>query len=153
MILSAKRSACVIVPDVNVLINAIRPDSAFHGQARAWLDRLLKGDEPMLLPDVVMVGFIRIVTNPRIQTSPTPMPLAIAQMQVLLADPISSRLETSATHWLEFNRLLQLPGIRGNLVTDAYIAALAIGSGARLATSDRDFRRFPGLEVIDPLVR
>lgn len=137
------------LPDVNVLIYAHREDAPEHERYAAWLQALTTSDEPFALSDVVLSGFLRIVTNQRIFNPATPMETALAFCQRLVAWPRASLLTPSRRHWDLFTGLCQ--DIRGPLVADAYIAALAIEHGCELITTDSDFARFPGLRWRHPL--
>jgi uncharacterized protein len=92
------------------------------------------------------------VTNPRILAEPAPTSEALAFVDRLRdarrGRPVSA---TPATWDLFAEHVAKDRGIRGNLVPDAYLAALAITHGCRLATADRGFARFPGLEFFDPI--
>ena len=137
------------LPDVNVLIYAHREDTSEHQRYAAWLLSLTSSDEPFAVADIVLAGFLRIVTNPRIFDRPTPMETAIAFCQRLVDWPRASFIAPSRRHWDVFVRLCQ--DIKGPLVADAYIAALAIEHGCELVTTDGDFARFPGLRWRHPL--
>lgn len=65
--------------------------------------------------------------------------------------PNAVALSPSTRHWEIFTDLCVESGARGNLVSDAYLAALAIETDSELITTDRDFRRFRGLSVRHPL--
>ena len=137
------------LPDVNVLIYAHREDAPEHERYAAWLQTLTTSDEPFALSDVVLSGFLRIVTNQRIFNPATPMDTALAFCQRLVDWPRASLLTPSRRHWELFTGLCR--DIKGPLVTDAYIAALAIEHGCELVTTDSDFARFPGLRWRHPL--
>ncbi len=137
------------LPDVNVLIYAHREDAPEHERYAAWLQALTTSDEPFALSDVVLSGFLRIVTNPRIFDPATPMDTALAFCQRLVDWPRASLITPSRRHWEIFTALCQ--DIRGPLVTDAYLAALAIEHGCELVTTDSDFTRFPSLRWRHPL--
>lgn len=137
------------LPDVNVLIYAHREDAPEHERYAAWLQALTTSDEPFALSDVVLSGFLRIVTNQRIFDPATPMDTALAFCQRLVAWPRASLITPSRRHWDVFTALCR--DIRGPLVADAYIAALAIEHGCELITTDSDFARFPGLRWRHPL--
>lgn len=130
---------------MNVLVNAFREESSDHDRGAAWLIEAMSGSEPVGLTPTVLHGFVRIVTNPRIYETPTPIALALAQVDGLLAQPIVSIITTGPRHWEIFSRLCRDAEARGNLVSDAAHAALAIEHGATWVTFDRDFARFPGL--------
>jgi toxin-antitoxin system PIN domain toxin len=137
------------LPDVNVLIYAHREDAPEHERYAAWLQALTSSDEPFALSDVVLSGFLRIVTNQRIFDPATPMDTALAFCQRLVAWPRASLLTPNRRHWDLFTGLCR--DIKGPLVADAYIAALAIEHGCELITTDSDFARFPGLRWRHPL--
>jgi hypothetical protein len=139
----------VQLPDVNVLIYAHREDAPEHDRYAAWLRGLTVSHEPFALSDVVLAAFLRIVTNPRIFDPPTPMATAIAFCQRLVDWPRASLIAPSPRHWDVFVKLCG--GIKGPLVADAYIAALAIEHGCELITTDGDFARFSGLRWRHPL--
>jgi uncharacterized protein len=137
------------LPDVNVLIYAHREDAPEHERYAAWLQALAASDAPFALSDVVLSGFLRIVTNPRIFEPATPMDTALAFCHRLVDWPRSSLITPGRRHWELFTGLCR--EIRGPLVSDAYIAALAIEHGCELVTTDGDFARFPGLRWRHPL--
>lgn len=137
------------LPDVNVLIYSHREDAPEHERYAAWLHTLAASDEPFALSDVALSGFLRIVTNQRIFDPATPMDTALAFCQRLVHWPRASLITPSRRHWELFTGLCR--DIKGPLVTDAYIAALAIEHGCELITTDSDFARFPGLRWRHPL--
>jgi toxin-antitoxin system PIN domain toxin len=137
------------LPDVNVLIYAHREDAPEHERYAAWLQALTASAAPFALSDVVLSGFLRIVTNPRIFDPATPMDTALAFCHRLVEWPRASLITPSRRHWELFAGLCR--DIKGPLVADAYIAALAIEHGCELVTTDSDFARFPGLRWRHPL--
>ena len=137
------------LPDVNVLIYAHREDAPEHDRYAAWLRSLTDGAEPFALSEVVLASFLRIVTNPRIFDPPTPMETAVAFCQRLVDWPRAVLVAPTRRHWDVFVGLCA--SIQGPLVTDAYLAALAIEHGCELVTTDSDFARFQGLRWRHPL--
>lgn len=139
--------------DLNILLYAINTDSVHHHAAKQWLESALSQDEPVALPWIVMLGFLRITTNSRIM----PRPLTVAQATTIVDDwltqPVMRLLSPGDEHWRIFKSLLDESGTSGNLTTDAHIAALAIENGATLYSTDADFRRFAHLRWINPLRR
>jgi len=135
----------VVVPDVNVLVHAHRRDSPEHAPNRHWLERHASGDDPIGVPDFVLSGFIRVVTHPRVYSKPSSISDALRAAESLREAPSFVSIAAGARHWAIFTRLCERTPATGNLVPDAYLAALAIEAGARLVTSDGDFGRFPGL--------
>lgn len=111
----------------------------------------MKADQSYGVADLVLSGFMRIVTHPRVFKQPTPIPQAIAFCDAVRARPNASRLSPGARHWLIFSGLCTEAGARGNLIPDAYLAALAIETDSDWITTDRDYRRFSGLRVRHPL--
>jgi uncharacterized protein len=141
----------MILPDVNVLVYAHRPDLTDHPGCRSWLDQVIDSEAPFGLTDLVLSGFLRIVTNPRAFIRPTPIDLALAFVERLRDLPHCVPVSPGPRHWSIFSRLCRQAGAKGNLVADAYLAALAIESGSEWITTDRDFARFPGLRWRHPL--
>lgn len=99
----------------------------------------------------MLSGFLRVVTHPRVFVQPTPLERALAFCDALRERPNAVVLAPGARHWRLFADLCTLAGARGNLVPDAYLAALAIETGSTWATADHDYARFPGLAVAHPL--
>ena len=145
------RITIVLIPDVNVLIYASREESPNHLAYRDWLQALALGDESFGLSEFVCSSFLRIVTNPRIWDPPTPTELAVEFVAALRERPNCVLVSPGARHWGIFADLCVSLGLQGNVIADAYLAALAIESGNEWVTADRDFRRFPGLRVRHPL--
>lgn len=139
------------LPDVNVLIYAHREDAPEHNRYAAWLKRLVNGPEPFALSPVILSGFVRIVTNPRIFDPETPMATALEFCERLVRWPRSVLVFSSQRHWDIFVNLCRRARIQGPLVTDVYIAAMAMEHGCELVTTDSDFARFEGLRWRHPL--
>jgi len=141
----------VILPDVNVLVYAHRRDASRHDEYRHWLERAVAGPAPFGLSDLVLSGFVRIVTHPRVFVDPTPLPFAVAFVRAIrdLDDRVA--VEPGPRHWSIFLDLCEQAGARGNLVPDAFLAALAIESGMEWITTDGDFSRFRRLRTRHPL--
>ena len=139
------------LPDVNVLLYAFNRAASDHERYRAWLDDALSGDEPVALFDGVLAALVRIATHPRLLDPPATIDEAFAFTDALRAAPSSVAVSPGPRHWQIFERITRDGNARGNLVTDAYLAALALESGSELITADRDFARFPGLRWRHPL--
>ena len=136
----------MILPDVNVLIYAHREDAEGHARYRSWLESVLRGEEPFGISDVVLSGFLRVATHPRIFNPPTPPATAIEFVKLIRNQPHAVPVMPGPRHWEIFLRLCNEPGVKGNLVADAYLAALAIESGSEWVTTDADYSRFAGLK-------
>lgn len=137
--------------DVNVLVYAFRADAPGHAEHRAWLESLVGSDEAYAVSDHVLSGFLRVVTHPRVFHPPTPLDIALAFADALRDRPNAIPVQPGARHWGIFEKLCEATGARGNLVPDAWLAALAIESGCEFVTTDRDYARFPGLRWRHPL--
>lgn len=140
----------MILPDVNVLIYAFRPDSQRHGVCKRWLDRVVLGDAPFGMSPQALGAVVRIVTNPRIFIKPSPLEEAFAYCDNLMSQPHCEVATPGARHWAIFRRLCVEAQVRGPVVADAWFAALAIERGCVWITCDRDYARFPGLEWRPP---
>jgi len=141
----------MILFDVNVLVYAHRSERPEHGPIAAWLSDIVNADQAFGVADLVLSGFLRIVTNPKIFEIPTPLPKALAFAHELRNRPNRVDVRPGNRHWELFISLCERAGVKGNLVADAYLAALAIESGSEWTTTDRDFSRFPGLYWRHPL--
>lgn len=135
----------MILIDVNVLVYANRRDAHNHSTYRRWLNDVVNSDGPYGIPDLVLSGFLRIVTHPKIFAKPTRIDSALDFTDRLRRHPNCVHISPGPRHWEIFGRLCRTAGVKGNLVPDAYLAALAIESGSEWITTDRDFARFPGL--------
>lgn len=140
----------MILPDVNVLVHAFRSDSADHDLCRAWLSGILNGNSRYGISPQVLSGVIRVTTHPRIFVQPSPLTEAIAFCDTLIAPAHCVLVQPTAQHWEIFTRLCQACDARGNLVSDAWYAALAIESGCEWITLDRDYARFADLKWRTP---
>jgi len=140
----------MLLVDVNVLIYAHREDASNHARYRSWLEDVVNGDEAYGMADIVLSGFIRIATHPRVFNPPSSIDTALAFASRVRGQPNCVPISAGARHWDIFSHLCQTAGVRGNLVPDAYLAALAIESGSEWITTDRDFSRFPGLRWRHP---
>lgn len=141
----------MIVPDVNLLIYAYNSDAPHHVEAKGWWEDLLSSDEPVGLPWVAMLGFIRLMTHRAVLLTPLPARRAIAHVRSWHARPNVSVLEPGPRHLDVLGRMFEALGTAGRLTTDAHLAALAIEHQCELCSNDADFARFPGLRWHDPL--
>ncbi len=137
--------------DVNVLVHAHRQDAPHHNAYLDWLTALASSDEAYGLADLVLSGFVRVVTHPRVFSPPSPLEDALRFVDELRSQPNAVSVAPGPRHWDIFVGLCRKAEARGNLVPDAYLAALAIESGSEWITTDRDFGRFPGLRWRRPV--
>ena len=141
----------MILPDTNVLIYAFRRDALRHDEYRAWLESALVNEPAFGISDVVLSGVIRVTTHPRVFVRPSTLQQALGFCEFLLTQPNVVRLAPGNRHWSIFADLCRKVDAKGNLIADAYLAALAIETGAEWITTDRDFARFPDLRWRHPL--
>ncbi len=141
----------MLLTDVNVLIYAHRRDATDHVACKAWLDNMLAGDAAFGVSELVLSGFVRVATHPRVFKQPTPLDVALDFADTLRSHENAVAVAPGERHWSIFTRLCRDAGAKGNLIPDAYLAALAIESGSEWITTDRDFSRFTGLRWKHPL--
>jgi uncharacterized protein len=141
----------VILPDASVLVYAHRSDLARHAEYRRWLEERLAGEDHFGFSEAVLAGFLRIVTEPRVFSKPTPIGQALRFVETLRAAPTTVPVAPGPRHWQIFQRLCRRPEVRGNLVQGAWFAALAIETGCEWITTDRNYARFPDLRWSHPL--
>jgi uncharacterized protein len=141
----------VKLPDVNLLLYAYDSDSPRQAAAREWLEETLSGTETVALAWAVMVGFVRIATNPAAFVRPWDVGDGLDVVDEWLAQPPVTVVHPTNRHAAVLRDLLQPLGAAGNLTSDAHLAALAIEHGATLCSCDNDFSRFSGLRWVDPL--
>jgi toxin-antitoxin system PIN domain toxin len=140
----------VILPDVNVLVAAYRDDAPDHGTCRSWLRATVEGDEPFALSELVLSGFLRVVTHPRVFTLPSTIGDALGFVDAVKSQHHCVSVAPGPRHSAIFTRLCRAAEAKGNLIPDAYLAALAIESGCEWVTLDRDYARFEGLRWRPP---
>jgi toxin-antitoxin system PIN domain toxin len=136
----------VILPDVNILVHAFRVDSPEHLTCRTWLDGIVNGEARYGMSPQVLSGVIRITTHPKVFAVPSSPDEVIRFCNILLDQPHSVIIQPGERHWQIFTRLCTEADARGNLVPDAWFAAMAIESGCEWITLDHDYARFPGLK-------
>jgi toxin-antitoxin system PIN domain toxin len=136
----------VTLPDVNVLVYAHREDSPLHAVCRDWVLDTLRSDQAFGISESVLASVVRIVTHPRVFKQPSRLDVALAFVAGLAGQPHAVRVAPGPRHWDIFTRLCRDADARGNLIADAYLAAVAIESGCEWITTDGDFARFPGLK-------
>jgi toxin-antitoxin system PIN domain toxin len=136
----------MILPDVNVLIYAFRPEVPEHALCRSWLDSVVEGESQFGISPLTLTAVVRITTGVRFFKDATSIERAFAFCDNLVGQPHCEIVQPGERHWEIFRRLCLETGTRGPRVTDAWFAALAIEWGCEWITLDRDFARFPGLK-------
>jgi toxin-antitoxin system PIN domain toxin len=143
----------VIAVDTNILIYAHREESAFHAAAARCMAILAEGSSPWALPWPCVHEFLSVVTNPRIFIHPTPVDRALDQVEAWRESPSIALLAEPEAYWQALRAIVEKGRIAGPRIHDARIAALCVEHRVReLWSADRDFSRFSGLKVVNPLL-
>jgi toxin-antitoxin system PIN domain toxin len=137
--------------DANILLYAYDRDSAQHEACRSWLETAFNSEEVLGLPWQTLLAFIRITTNPRAVNRPLSGKAACQIVSSWLERPNVSIPSAGERFWPLFVDLVVDAKVTGPLITDTALASLAIEQGASLYSTDRDFHRFKGLKLVDPL--
>ncbi|MGI8602873.1 MAG: TA system VapC family ribonuclease toxin [Verrucomicrobiales bacterium] len=142
----------MILPDVNLLVYASDLLSPHHQQALTWWNESAASGETIGIAEFVVMGFLRITTQPKFCHQPISLARAQAAVEAWFRAPGIQLLQPAPGHYLRVLRLLQQAGsTAGNLVSDAQLADLALEHGGTVHTNDRDFLRFAGLRWSFPL--
>ena len=140
----------MILPDVNVLIYAFRVDSHDHARYKAWLEDVVNGPATFGLAPHVLSAVVRICTHPRVFAVPSEPAEVFRYTEALISQPNATLVQPGDRHWALFQQVCLASGATGNLVPDAWNAALAIEWGCEWITTDRDYARFAGLKWRTP---
>jgi len=141
----------MILLDANLLIYAHNGLAQQHQRTKQWLQSVLDSGEPIATSWVTLLAFLRIMTDPRMFADPLATEDACGIAAAWLGNPAISVLHPTERHWPILSRLISEGQCRGPLVMDAHLAALAIEHGATFCSTDRDFTRFKGLRLVNPL--
>ncbi len=133
--------------DVNILVYAHREDVDKHDNYITWLESVINGNADYGYSELVLSGFLRIVTHPKIFETPTPIDEALKFVQQIKSQQNACRITPKERHWSVFEDLMMATNAKGNFIPDAYHAALAIESGCQWVTTDRGFKKFKGLKM------
>ena len=140
----------MILPDVNVLLHAFRVDAPEHREHRSWLEAVIGGDIRYGISPQVLSSVLRIATNRRVFREPYDLANVLAFCADVTDPPQCQIIQPGPGHWEIFSDLCPRVPATGNLVQDAWFAALAIENGCEWITHDRDYTRFPGLRTRAP---
>lgn len=140
----------MIFPDVNLLLYAHDETSAFHIASSTWLITILKSEQVFFSWQTIS-GFLRISTNPRLWSAPLTIEQAVEIVNSWLALDNTHIVSFEKKNWPLFAKMLTESQATANLVMDAHIAAMAASCGATVASTDRDFTRFPRLQYTNPI--
>lgn len=137
--------------DVNVLVYAHREDVAQHGEYRKWLESVVNGPSAFGYSELVLSGFLRVVTHPRIFEIPSTLESALQFVSQIREASNAVCIAPGVMHWQIFTHCLQQIDAKGNDIADAYHAALAIEWHCEWVSADKGFKRFKGLKARHPL--
>ena len=141
----------MILPDVNLLIYAYNEAAPHHARARKWWEDRMTGRAPVALAWAVVFGFIRLVTHPSVLECPLEPGVALDRVDEWFVCENVTILEPGPRHLRIVRDLFAATGVAASLTTDTHLAALAIEHGVELHSNDRDFERFPGLRLFNPI--
>ena len=141
----------MILLDANILVSAHRADADQHREIKPWLEATLRDLAGLVVSELALSGCLRVITHPKIFKKPTPLAQALDFLEDFRSREEVHLLAPGPGHWKIFIDLCRRSDARGNLVPDAFHAALAIELGCEWLTLDRGFARFPGLKWRDPL--
>lgn len=139
--------------DANLLLFAVDESSPFHRQAAEWLTEQLNGHRRVGLPWASLGAFLRISTNPRAAEQPLSPDEAWSHVEEWLAVEVTWIPEPTEHHADVLGSLLRSYQLRGNLVSDAQLVALAIEHGLTIYSADTDFARFSEIRWENPVAR
>jgi toxin-antitoxin system PIN domain toxin len=139
------------IVDLNILLYAVNENAAHHSAVLKWWEDAVGGHEALGLPWVVLLGFIRLATNPTVFPNPLDIESAVRKIDTWLSLDPTCIVHAKEGHWDILRSLLADSGAAGNLTTDAHLATLAISHGAVLVSCDNDFARFRGLRWENPI--
>ncbi|HST63732.1 MAG TPA: type II toxin-antitoxin system VapC family toxin [Mycobacteriales bacterium] len=131
--------------DVNILVTAFRDSAPGHKVCRDLVEEMVNGTLPYGVSELVLSGFLRVATHPRVFDPPAPLSAALAFADAYRSGQAAVMVSPGPRHWPIFTALCRSARAKGGLVPDAYLAALAIESGCEWVSADRDFARFPDL--------
>lgn len=141
----------MILVDLTLLLAAVNTRAPMHKAARQWWEEKLNAEERIGLSWLVILGFIRLTTHPKILPEPLLLADAIALVDGWLARPNVQIVQVTQQHWNILQNMLHAVGHGAALTMDAHLACLAIEHDAEIATADEDFSHFPGLKWRNPL--
>ena len=143
----------MIAVDTNILVYAHREDSPWHGPAYACLKQLAEGSAPWAITWPSLHEFLAIVTHPGIYRPPTPLSFALEQVECWMGSPSLCLIGELEGYWRTLRGFMSTGNITGAKTHDARIAAICRQHGVKaLWTADRDFSRFGGLSIVNPLI-
>jgi len=143
----------MIILDANVLLYVFSKDSPHHETYVRWFERVMDRREELGIPWLSALAFIRVASNKKIMIAAAHAQDCAKTIEDLMSHSHVAWVTGGPGHWGLFQNMLRSGQAKGDLVNDAHLAALAIEHDAFLCTNDRDFTRFPGLKIINPIAK
>ena len=137
----------MMLPDINVLLYSVEADNPHHIPAKSWLESAFNSSSSVGLAWLVLVGFLRLSTQPRILRKQLTTVESLAVMNEWIHHPKAQIVHPGLQHSALLGSFLIAAGTAGNLSNDAHLAALALENNGTVGTFDKDFNRFPGVKV------
>lgn len=138
------------IVDTNVLVYAMNSDAPQHEAARNWLDQSLLQPGYVGFTWSVILGFLRVMTLPRMFDPPLSVEATLEQLSIWLNAPGAVIIDPSPSHLYQLSKLLSPVGSAGNLVPDAHLAALALEYHSEIVSYDTDFDLFENVKRVEP---
>ncbi|MBA2609483.1 MAG: type II toxin-antitoxin system VapC family toxin [Actinobacteria bacterium] len=136
--------------DANVLLYAVNADAEHHASARRWLDSALSGDDTVAFAWIALLAFARLVTKAGLFPQPLTTDEAFDRIDAWLGQPNAVVVAPTARHTSALREMCATPGLGGNLVIDAHLAALAVEHKCTIVSYDHDFSLFPNISWEPP---
>ncbi len=138
--------------DTNLLVYAHREEMPWHQEASRCMRELAEGVPSWAIPWPCIHEFLAIVTHPKIFKTPSPMAVALAQLEAWMASPSVNLIAETPLHWETLKRTLTAGKVTGAMTHDARVVAICRQHGVKvLWSADRDFSRFAEIKVVNPL--
>jgi toxin-antitoxin system PIN domain toxin len=138
----------LLVPDVNVLLNAHFSRQVQNAAALTWWELRTQGGEAVAIPNLVFSAFVRIATNGNLSPEAVSPSDAFEFCEHLRRLPVTMALQEGPRHWEIFRSVVLESGVSGSDIADAYLAAFALENDATFVTFDRGFRRFQDMKLL-----
>ncbi len=136
----------MILPDVNVLVYAFDDQSVRHEDCRKWLRKVMEGEEPFAMVELILCSFMRVVTHPKILKKPPSLKQATHAVQAILGHPLCRIVRPGEKHFDIFLEKCHTVKVQGGFISDVYLAAIAIEHDCEMITFDKGFQRIPNLK-------
>ena len=141
----------MILLDANILLYTHNASSTHHLESKKWIEKAMDRQEEIGLAWITILAFLRLATNPAVYTAPLSVKEATGIIDAYLSRSHVLIVHPTNEHWKILSDLVRDTQSNRHLVSDAHLAALAMEHNAAICTNDRDFQRFKGIKILDPL--